>query len=126
MLLGRDAEVIRRLGARAGALDRVSALAAAARATRVEADHEPVVVLLDLHVAVALLPAEVAAHRLDRQVEVAEERLVIRTLTDVERLVSLLEVGLEHHREGLLDRALAKASCDEGEHAGLEVGTAVV
>src|SRR5581483_5464678 len=66
VLVAGDAEVVRRLGPRGGALDDVAPLLAAAGPARVEADHEPVVVLVHLHVAVAAGADEMAPHRLDR------------------------------------------------------------
>src|SRR5581483_11449884 len=124
LLLG-DAELVRRLDPWRGSLDDVAPLLAAARAARVEADHVPVLVLVDVHVAVAGRSDEVAAHRLDGQVEVPLEGVLVGALADVERPVALLEVRLEHARERLLDRALAEAPRDEREHARLEVRAAV-
>src|SRR5437899_1596813 len=99
----RNAELVRRLRARGGALDLVAALAAASGAARVEPDHDPVLVLLQLHVAQPAGTAQVAAHRLEREVEVAVERLLVRPLSDVERAVALLEIRLEHEAVRVLD-----------------------
>src|SRR5262249_20034049 len=70
-----DAELVRCRGTRAGVLDLVPALHAPARAARVERDHDLVVVLLDLELAAPVRPAEVGAHRLEREVGVAEDGL---------------------------------------------------
>src|SRR5581483_12190168 len=87
VLVLQHGELVRRLRSGPSSLDRGAAVLPAARPARVEGDDEAVLVLVDLHVAVALRADEVAAHRLEREVEVAEERVVVRPLADVERAV---------------------------------------
>src|SRR5262249_23140271 len=126
VLLRRDAEVVRLLGPRGRALDEVAPVHAAARAARVELDHDLVVVLLDVELPAPAGPAEVAAPRLEREVRVAEHGLLVRAQPRVERAVALAQVRLEHVPERGLDLGLAEPPRDEREQAGLVVGPAVV
>src|SRR5262249_47671767 len=106
--------------------DLVPALHAPARAARVERDHDLVVVLLDVELAAAPRPAEVGAHRLEREVGVAEDGLLVRAQTRVEGPVALAQVRVEHEPEARLELGLAETARHEREQPRLVVGVAVV
>ena len=122
-----DLDTVKRLeDAGARALDRIAAHRAPARAAGIEAHDPAIVVLVEVERALTARPAEVRPHRLERDVEVPLDRVLVGDDADVEGRVALLDVGLHDEAVAVLERGLAEPARDEGEEPGHEVRAAVV
>ena len=71
-------------------------------------------------------PAEMRPHRLEGDVQIPLDRVLVRDDPNVERRVALLDVRLQHEAVALLERRFAEATRDEREEAGHEVCATVV